>query len=250
VEETEMDGKQFDKITRAFAAGTSRRSLLKLLGGGSLAVAVAPAIFRAEEAAAQGGGPGDACAPQTMPCAEGLLCAAEQEGVCYCEDPAEPWRGCACTTGADNPCGDTTLLCCADSEGIGVPGVCTSASVGCEPRGECSEPGTSCEAPGCCTVGECGANGWCTACYSGTDNPCGGLNEAFSADYICCTASGAAEGAVGYCVEADLCVSDTPNAGTGTTAETSSWIAPAAAVGAAAAAMAYKNRESKADSEA
>jgi hypothetical protein len=114
----------------------------------------------------------------------------------------------------------------------------------------CSEPDTSCEESGCCTVGECGANGWCTACYSGTADPCGGINEAFGADYICCTAEGAAPGAVGYCTEADLCVSDTPNTGAGSTADTSSWIAPAAAVGAAAAVLAYKSRESKVDSEA
>jgi hypothetical protein len=99
-------------------------------------------------------------------------------------------------------------------------------------------------------VGTCGANGWCTACYSGTADPCGGINEAFGADYICCTEEGAAPGAVGYCTEADLCVEEPPVVGAGTTAETSNWIAPAAAVGAAAAVLAYKSRESKVDSEA
>ena len=32
-----MDGQKFDKLTRAFAAGTDRRTLLKLLGGATAA---------------------------------------------------------------------------------------------------------------------------------------------------------------------------------------------------------------------
>ncbi len=245
-----MDGQKFDRLTRAFAAGTSRRTLLKLFGGGMVVAASGTSVFRADQVSAQGGGPGDACAPGTMPCAEGLLCAAEQEGVCYCEDPAEPWRGCACTTGDLNPCGDTTLLCCADSEGIGVPGICTSASVGCEPQGECSELQTSCEESSCCAEGtDCGANGWCNACYSGDENPCGGVNEAFGADYICCTYGDTTPGAIGWCVADADCIVKPPDTGTGTAAS-DRLIAPAAAIGAAAAVLAWKSRSQPEDGEA
>jgi hypothetical protein len=244
-----MDGQQFDRLTRAFASGTSRRTLLKLFGGSMVATAAGATVFRADQVAAQGG-PGDPCAPGSLVCAEGLLCAAEQEGVCYCEDPSEPWLGCACTTGTPNPCGDTTLLCCADTEGTGVPGTCTSASVGCEPRGECSELQTSCEASGCCAEGtDCGANGWCNACYSGSPDPCGGINEAFGADYICCTYGDKTPGAIGWCTAADECVVEPPNTGTGTAAD-DHLIAPAVAIGAAAAVLAWKSRTQPEDGEA
>ena len=32
-----MDGQKFDKLTRAFAAGTDRRTLLKIFGGATVA---------------------------------------------------------------------------------------------------------------------------------------------------------------------------------------------------------------------
>jgi hypothetical protein len=244
-----MDGQRFDRWTRAFATERSRRSLLKLFGGGALAVA-GTAVIRMEHVGAQGGGPGDPCAPGALTCAEGLLCAAEQEGVCYCQDPTEPWLGCACTTGTVNPCGDTTLLCCADAEGTGVPGTCTPASVGCEPQGECSELQTICDATGCCAEGtDCGANGWCNACYSGTADPCGGINEAFGADYICCTYGDTTVGAIGWCMAQDECIVKPPDTGVGTAAS-DGLIAPVAAIGAAAALLAWKSRETPADTDA
>lgn len=214
-----MDGQQFDKLTRSLAAGFNRRSLLKLLGGGTLAVAAAPAILRVEHAAAQGGGPGDPCAPGTLPCADGLLCAAEQEGVCYCEDPANPWLGCACTGGIQDPCGDSGYECCGatvDDES----GSCRSA----------------CDAVD-------------NSCISGTEGACDAYNAENGTEYICCNYGGA-EGSPGTCVAQDACVVEPPNTGAGTMAETSTWIAPAAALGAAAAVIAYKGRERKADTEA
>ena len=48
----------------------------------------------------------------------------------------------------------------------------------------------------------------------------------------------------------DACVVEPPNTGAGTSADTSNWIAPAAAIGAAAAVMAFKGRDKKSENEA
>ena len=132
----------------------------------------------------------------------------------------------------------------------GTEGTCSSGMTGCQyPEPTCSEPDSSCEESGCCTEGECGANGWCTSCISGTEDPCGNLNEAFGADFICCTYGGD-PGSVGTCVTEAECIVEPPNTGAGTTSGDASWIAPAAAVGAAAAVLAYKSRERNVDNEA
>ena len=59
-----------------------------------------------------------------------------------CTDPSRPGVGCACTTGTQNPCGDTTLLCCASDANAapGAPGTCTPSSVGCNPLGPTPTP--------------------------------------------------------------------------------------------------------------
>lgn len=183
-----MDGQKFDKIARAFATGTDRRTLLKFLGGASVAGAASMAMVKTQSAFAQS-------------------------------------EGDECNLGTESPCGDTTLVCCAtpDSYGLdGAAGVCTSGMTGCQAS---------------------------DVCISGTENPCGYFNYTYDKDYICCNWGGA-DGSEGTCVAEGACVVEPPNTGAGTTADNSSWIAPAAAIGAAAAVLAYKNRESKADSEA
>jgi len=72
---------------------------------------------------------GDTCS------ADGDCCSGKcsDQGVCYCSDPARPLVGCACTTGTENPCGDSSLVCCAnEGSAPGGPGTCTPSSVGCE----------------------------------------------------------------------------------------------------------------------
>lgn len=250
-----MDGQRFDKLTRAFASGMHRRSLLKAAGGASV-IAIADTKL-----AAQKGVSAQECVPDSSPggccftdadCA-GLFCVIQGDpgaaGICACTESGigEPWLGCGCISGSLDACGDSDLTCCSDYELPGGSGTCLAE---CPATGDCADPGESCEESGCCTVGECGANGYCTACYSGTEAPCGDLNELFGADFICCVAPGSADGAVGYCTEESLCVTDTPNTGAGSTADSSTWIAPAAAVGAAAAVLAYRSRVTKADVEA
>ena len=246
-----MDGQKFDRLARAFASGTDRRTLLKIFGGATVAGVAGMTFARPMGVFAQGAEPGGECTTDDD-CAEGSCYVATEgePGVCYCEDPSRPWVGCGCNVGTQSPCGGGTMLCCPYTSDPGSDGVCVHDSVGCEPTGTCSEPGENCEQTGCCTVGSCSDSGWCTGCISGTQGACAALSEAIGADFICCTAADSAPGAVGYCTEEDLCVSEEPNTGAGTTAETSTWIAPAAAIGAAAAVLAYKSRESKADIEA
>lgn len=249
-----MDGQRFDKITRAFATGVDRRSLLKLFGGATIATVAGVSVTRAGGVLAQdcpGDGTPGSCCLSDDDCGSGIFCVIQGDvgaaGICACTESGlgDPWAGCACTSGTESPCGDSGYECC----GADTPGGTGSCQEVCSAE-VCSEPDTSCEGTGCCTVGECGANGWCTACYSGTEDACAGINETFGASYICCTAAGSAPGSVGYCTEEALCVSETPNTGSGTAADSNDWIAPAAAVGAAAALLAYKSRQHKAETEA
>jgi hypothetical protein len=95
-----------------------------------------------------------------------------------CTDPSRPGVGCACSTGTENPCGDNTLLCCANDANAapGAPGTCTPSSVGCDPLGPSPTPEpspTPCTDIGCpCTAG---VEGTCAAglvcCQSQMDGP-------------------------------------------------------------------------------
>lgn len=239
-----MDGEKFDSLTRALVSGIDRRRLLKLFGGAAVAGAASVTVVNSHSVSAQGAGPGGECTTNED-CAQGS-CYVEtqgQPGVCYCTDPSRPVIGCSCDGEDGSSCYGTTAVCCS--------GTCASGSTGCNPTGECSALQTMCESTGCCAEGTtCGANGWCSACYSGTEDPCGPYNEAFGADYICCTYGDNTPGAVGYCVSEAECVVSPPNTGAGSTSEHANWIAPAAAVGVAAAILAYKNRDQTPDTEA
>jgi hypothetical protein len=110
-----------------------------------------------------------------------------------CTDPSRPGVGCACTTGTQNPCGDTTLVCCANDPNAapGAPGTCTPASVGCDPQGPTPTPEPD---PTPCTDIGCP----CTAGVEGTCDD--GL--------VCCQSqmNGPAEpGGSGMCAAADAC---------------------------------------------
>ncbi len=248
-----MDGQKFDKLTRAFASGTDRRTLLKMFGGASVAAVAgvklaAPSGVFAQECL--GGGPGSCCVDDED-CTQGT-CVIQgdvgAQGICACTESGlgDPWLGCACTGGTETPCGDSGYDCCGATV-EDESGVCGDVCI--DPV--CSELQTMCEGTDCCVEGtECGANGWCYGCYSGTEDPCGPYNEAFGADYICCTYGDTAIGAVGYCVAESECVVAPPNTGSGPIVTSNSWMAPAAAIGAAAAVLAYKSREDKVENEA
>ena len=98
--------------------------------------------------------PGGSCTTDAD-CCEG---SCSEDGVCYCVDPAEPLRGCPCTTGTEDPCGDNTLLCCPTSDVPGGPGICTPDRLGCDPTG-CHDEGESCEVhTDCCGDLICDSN--------------------------------------------------------------------------------------------
>jgi hypothetical protein len=117
-----------------------------------------------------------------------------------CTDPSRPGVGCACTTGTQNPCGDTTLVCCANDANAapGAPGTCTPDSVGCDPVGPSPTPAptsTPCTGSGC-------------PCTSGVEGACDdGL--------VCCQSGQSTPGGPGTCVAEADCGDDGPCTGVG-----------------------------------
>jgi hypothetical protein len=193
-----MDGQRFDELTRLLASGTPRRRVLKGFAGGALGLfglRVASSVRAGENMSVD---PGGEC-NEAEECTQGSCL----DGVCACEDPAEPWRGCTCDTGTEGPCGGGTLLCCPTGDTPGGPGICTSASVGCEPLGECSDPGGTCQEDGDCCEGSCSDEGVCycedpprpiigCSCTTGTESPCGDTTV------LCCPTTGT-PGGPGIC---------------------------------------------------
>jgi hypothetical protein len=109
-----------------------------------------------------------------------------------CTDPGRPGVGCACTTGTQNPCGDTTLVCCAAAGAApGAPGTCTPSSVGCQPQGPTPTPAPS---PTPCTGIGCPCNG--------------GVQGACDDGLVCCQSQmggGDVPGGPGQCAAQDAC---------------------------------------------
>ncbi|MFT4040879.1 MAG: hypothetical protein QM692_22040 [Thermomicrobiales bacterium] len=110
-----MDDHHFDALARTLSRHISRRATVGA-GLAGLAAGLAAATRPAQRALAQ------SATPTPLP---------------VCTDPSRPGVGCGCHTGTQYPCGPTTLLCCAtSSEALpGGPGICTPASVGCNPLG-------------------------------------------------------------------------------------------------------------------
>ena len=105
-----------------------------------------------------------------------------------CTDPSRPGVGCACTTGTQNPCGDTTLVCCAaPGAAPGGPGTCTPSSVGCDATGP-TPTSTPCTGIGC-------------PCTAGVEGDC-------DDDLVCCQSQmggGDVPGGPGQCAAQDAC---------------------------------------------
>ncbi len=199
-----MDAERFDTLARSLAGRLSRRVALRRGSAGIAASALA--LLGAQW---------------------GRAAPRRQE---VCTDPSRPGVGCDCTTGTDNPCGDTTLLCCANDANAapGAPGTCTPSSVGCNPLGPpCTGHGCRCnggvqgacdDSLVCCpdNPGVAGGPGRCVrqavcnpqdctgegcACHSGVDNACAdGL--------FCCADDSSVAGGPGRCEQESVCLSN------------------------------------------
>jgi hypothetical protein len=108
-----------------------------------------------------------------------------------CTDPSRPGVGCECSTGTENPCGDTTLVCCANDANAapGAPGTCTPSSVGCDPTGPTptvAPSPTPCTGIGCpCTAGvegTCDAGLVCCQSQMNAPNQPGGPGQCATQD--------------------------------------------------------------------
>jgi hypothetical protein len=176
-----MDGKQFDAFARALARGSSRRSLLKGMGG---LFGVAVGLAGAGGAAA-GPAPrkcknnrnGSSCRGNDE-CCDGYChapCSAGQtrDATCACI-PAVPGSACSST----QPCPDLGNRCWPD---VCVEASCTQLPLDCEDGNPCTDAFCS-DTEGCqypakpagleCPGGFCDAQGTCRpACASAADCP-------------------------------------------------------------------------------
>lgn len=114
-----------------------------------------------------------------------------------CGDPARPGVGCPCQTGTRAPCGQTDLLCCATTNRMGSPGVCTSPAVDCAPIGPTAPPTappTGTAGPAICT--DPNRPGVGCPCDTGTAARCG------DSTLVCCATDSGRPGGPGVCTPA------------------------------------------------
>jgi hypothetical protein len=147
-----MDDQRFDDFARLIGSGSSRRRLLKLLGGlfaGGAGVALGRNLSAAQETCIAAG---EACACSDGVCGGSHCCTSYcQDGVC-CDD-----GGGACTA---------NIQCCGGSCNDGF--CCLSGAEECTDDGQCCN--------GSCIGGVCHAEGTCLP----DDEVCG-------ADFQCCS---------------------------------------------------------------
>ena len=172
-----MDGQRFDELARALAGGTSRRRLLRGIGG---LIGVAAGLAGAEATSAkpapkkcknQGSGckaNGDCCGGtccNRVCCGDGATCV---DGACVEPECSET-----------RPCPDLGQLCWPD---VCVNGSCTQVSLDCDDGNPCTEEGICDPASGCvhlprpagiqCPGGYCDALGTCRPpCSAATQCP-------------------------------------------------------------------------------
>lgn len=128
-----MDGQRFDELTRLIGSGTTRRRILKLIGGGAAAGLLRPGAARAGFCT----GAGDSCAVDQTCCSQSCV-----DEVCQC-------------SGTGSPCIDDGD-CCANNECIeNICSFCRIEGIACEDDSDCCV-GLSCDGDsGLCAV-SCG----------------------------------------------------------------------------------------------
>ena len=144
-----MDGEGFDCITRAMTKSSSRRSAMRLLGGGALAAALAG--FGAREAAAGCKLVGEKCASRDDCCSNSRC----KNKTCTCQEGFTNCSGrCRDLNNSRTSCGICNRRCQSNE-------VCQS--------GDCCRPSFTL----CTDVCQAGSD--CSACCSGfcfSDNTC------------------------------------------------------------------------------
>lgn len=217
-----MDGQQFDQFTKAFATGSSRRSILRGIGGGLLALVTGAVAEGKVDAARRCKGSGGVCNPRKQrECCTGATCikgkCCQNDHVCgtgatpYCadlENDPSNCGGCGVACGAGQDCIDGVcrvqcpsscfdLGCCdrcflevnpSTGEPQGTDPFCCEESMVCPSlSGEAAED-TCCRADQVCLNGVC----CCDGCEGTVD--CGG---------VCCPATSCCNGAC--CSEGKVC---------------------------------------------
>jgi hypothetical protein len=164
-----MDETRFDELTRVFASGATRRTVLR---GMVAALAATVGLHTAARAAAVKRKPGEVCR-KTGECVEGASCVKDETGRsrCTCR-PA--WtlcnESCVQTPEDVNNCGACGNVCpaSADSTKMAVcnQGTCGIAcAAGYEPCGELCIPND-----GCCTHADCNDGKACTVSLCGPES--------------------------------------------------------------------------------
>ena len=133
-----MDGQKFDKLTRAFASGTDRRTLLKIFGGASVAAVAGVKLAAPSAVFAQGSEPGGECGSDGRLRRRFVL---RSRCLLLREIPSRTshrmrLRPLAPRIHAMAP--QRFAVPMMSNASAGANGICVSDSVGCDPTGECS----------------------------------------------------------------------------------------------------------------
>lgn len=213
---------RFDDLSRELARPTSRRGVLKLIGGAA-AAATAATVLRPFRAQASCAVPcGSTC------CAAGQTCSDAATGCC-CASGTTPCgtscckSGVACVNASTGLCGcpsgytqcgrGTSMTCCPSGKACG--------SAGCVPASDLTTKSTAktCSAPltclnvqnGCESAGNCNGNGGCF-CYQTAEG--GSICQASTNCANNCTRSADCPSGqvciVNTCCGGGICVSDVP----------------------------------------
>lgn len=168
-----MDDRRFDSLTKAFAAGTSRRSLFKGLLGLGGAAAVGGTILE----------PSSEAARRPTPTPRPPICPGTQTpqgGQCVCISPPAPGPE-KCGPDCCNPAGigaNHSECCdsgCCYGHCYGEELCCDYPLVFCEAQNECCEAGDNqcCGSTGCCDTACCPvADGSAACCEEPTPKCC------------------------------------------------------------------------------
>jgi hypothetical protein len=181
-----MENRRFDAVTRAFAADSNRRRLLKgLLGLGATGLGVVVAQDETD------------AARRPTPTPKPISCPGRQhpvDGICTCPADAPFVCGPDCCTGqAGDPPSPTHSECCDNACCFGTcygeEHCCPYPQVFCETAGECCDIGQSCVPGGsCCTPLTCAQAIFPFTCPAEVEDGCGNVidcSDACPAGWAC-----------------------------------------------------------------